>query len=156
MALPLDRFTLEVVLVAVTGLMALMMANTWLTNRDEPGVTSWFVTTVAGLIVFGAVAALNTQAGGQAPLYAARSIASFLLSLGLLGGVMEFRGIGGPRWWRTLGVIGAVFTVVMVGLHDVVRARLLVFDVTSIAVMAGLATALVWRAPEVEIGRAHV
>ena len=40
MALPLDRFTLEVVLVAVTGLMALMMANTWLTNRDEPGVTS--------------------------------------------------------------------------------------------------------------------
>jgi len=28
MALPLDRFTLEVVLVAVTGLMAMMMANT--------------------------------------------------------------------------------------------------------------------------------
>ena len=150
MALPLDRFTLEVVLVAVTGLMALMMANTWLTNRDEPGVTSWFVTTVAGLIVFGAIAALDTEAGGQAPLFGARNIASFLLSLGLLGGVMEFRGIGGPRWWRTLGVIGAVFTVVMVGLHDVVRARLLVFDVTSIAVMAGLATALVWRAPEVE------
>ena len=150
MELPLDRFTLEVVLVAVTGLMTLMMANTWLTNRDEPGVSSWFLTTVAGLIVFGVIAALDTEAGGQAPLYGARNIASFLLSLGLLGGVMEFRGIGGPRWWRALGVFGALFAVVMVTLHDAVRARLIVFDLSSIAVMAGLATALAWRAPEVE------
>jgi len=150
MELPLDRFTLEVVLVAVTGLMTLMMANTWLTNRDEPGVSSWFLTTVAGLIVFGVIAALDTEAGGQAPLYGARNIASFLLSLGLLGGVMEFRGIGGPRWWRALGVFGALFAVVMVTLHDAVRARLIVFDLSSIAVMAGLATALALRAPEVE------
>jgi len=47
-SLPLDRFTLEVVLVAVTGLMAVMMANVWLTNRDEPGVRSWFAATIGG------------------------------------------------------------------------------------------------------------
>ena len=147
MALPLDRFTLEVVLVAVTGLMTLMMANTWLTNREEPGVASWFVTTIGGLMVFGIIAGLDTQAGGQAPLHGTRNIASFLLSLGLLGGVLEFRGRGNRRWWWVLGGIGAVFAAVMLPLRDDVRTRLVVFDVASITTMVVFAMVLAWRAP---------
>ncbi|MEK0431741.1 MAG: hypothetical protein RL139_1545 [Gemmatimonadota bacterium] len=150
MALPLDRFTLEVVLVAVTGLMTLMMANVWLTNRREPGVSSWFLTTVAGLIVFGLITGIDTKAGGAAPLHGARNIASFLLSLGLLGGVLQFRGRGNPRWWRVLAGVGAVFTAVMLPLHDDVRTRLVIFDIASIGVMGALALALAWRAPAAE------
>ena len=147
MALPLDRFTLEVVLVAVTGLMTLMMTNTWLTNREEPGVSSWFVATVGGFIVFGVIAGLDTWARGAAALYGARNIASFLLALGILGGVMQFRGLGDARWWRALGAIGAGVAVVMFLVRDDVRTRLLFFDASSILVMAGLTVALAWRAP---------
>jgi diguanylate cyclase (GGDEF)-like protein len=149
-SLPLDRLTLEVVLVAVTGLMTLMMANVWLTNRDEPGVRTWFAATVGGFIVFGVIAGLDAGADGAATLFGARNVGSFLLSLALLAGVMEFRGISGPRWRRALGGIGAVVSVALIALHAVVRIRLVVFDVSAIAAMAGLATAIVWRAPEPE------
>jgi len=149
-SLPLDRFTLEVVLVAVTGLMAVMMANVWLTNRDEPGVRSWFAATIGGFIVFGIIAGLDTRTDTAAPLFGARNVGSFLLSLALLAGVMEFRGISGPRWRRALGGIGVVVSVALIALHAVVRIRLVVFDVSAIAAMAGLAAAIVWRAPESE------
>ena len=150
MALPLDRFTLEVVLVAVTGLMTLMMANTWLTNREEPGVSSWFLATVGGFIVFGVIAGLDTPLGSPTPLYGAQNIAAFLLTLGILGGVMQFRGLGGPRWWRALAGIGLLFSIAMFSLREDVRTRLILFDVSTITVMLGLTVTLVWRAPAEE------
>ena len=150
MDLPLDRFTLEVVLVAVTGLMTLMMANTWLTNREEPGVTSWFIATVGGFIIFGVIAGLDTQLGTPAPLYGAQNIAAFWVALGILGGVLEFRGLGGRGRWQALGLIAVLFATAMVVLQGDIRARLIAFDVSMIALMTALAVALAWRAPRQE------
>ena len=150
MELPLDRFTLEVVLVAVTGLMTLMMANVWVTNREEPGVTTWFLATVGGFIVFGMLTALETAVWGRLPRYGARNIATFLLALGILGGVMRFRGFGGPRTWRALAGVGVAFAGLMFTLRGDVRARLIAFDTCSIALMIGLAVTLAWRPPTEE------
>ena len=150
MDLPLDRFTLEVVLVAVTGLMTLMMANVWATNRQEPGVTSWFLATVGGFIVFGLIAALDTQLGRPTHLYVGQNVGAFALSLGILGGVMRFRGFGGPRTWRALAGVGGVFAVLMFTLRGDIRARLIAFDLCSIALMTTLAVTLAWRPPAAE------
>lgn len=149
---PLDLFTLQVLIIAVTAMMTMTMWGVWRANRFEAGVVQWWAAVPLAAVAF-ALAPIGRALGWSQSLTTLLGYSTGIgLHLLVLIGTLRFSAQGTvPRWERGAMVFWGAATVGMLVLgEEDTGLRLVAHDVATACVVAMQAFVLLTRVPTAE------
>ncbi|MEY4609222.1 MAG: hypothetical protein RL625_1439 [Gemmatimonadota bacterium] len=149
---PLDLFTLQVLIVAVTAVMTLTMWSVWRANRFESGVVQWWAAVPLAAVSF-ALAPIGRTLGWSQSLTTLLGYSTGLgLHLLVLIGTLRFSAQGTvPRWERGAVAFWGLSTIGMLVLgEEDAGLRLLAHDLATSCVVAMQSVVLLTRVPMAE------
>lgn len=149
---PLDLFTLQVLIVAVTAVMTMTMWSLWRGNRHQLGVAQWWAAVPLAAVSF-ALAPIGRVLGFSSGLTTLLGYSTGIgLHLIVLIGTMRFASQQvAPRAERAALGFWLVVTVGMLLLGDERGMRLLVHDVATACVIALVPVVLLTQMPRSEL-----
>lgn len=148
---PLDLFTLQVLIIAVTAVMTMTMWSLWRGNRHQLGVAQWWAAVPLAAVSF-ALAPIGRVLGFSSGLTTLLGYSTGIgLHLIVLIGTMRFASQEvAPRTERAALGFWLVATVGMLLLGDERGARLLLHDGATICIVAALSAVLLVKIPQAE------
>lgn len=148
---PLDLFTLQVLIVAVTAAMTMTMWSLWRGNHHEAGVAQWWAVVPLAAVSF-ALAPIGRAVGFSSGLTTLLGYSTGIgLHLTVLVGTLRFSArSAGSAWERGALAFWGLVTVGMLVLGAESGARLLLHDLATVGVVSTLSILLITRIPREE------
>lgn len=148
---PLDLFTLQVLVIAVTAVMAMTMWSIWRVNRHQLGVAQWWAAVPLAAVSF-AIAPIGWALGWSSSLTTLLGYSTGIaLHLIVLVGTVRFATqAAAPRIERAAFTCWILVTVSMLALGSARGMRLLLHDVATMGIVALISAVLLVKVPKAE------